>query len=147
LNAAPFGAGDFVWCKFPLSENPVQPGLEHAVYVMAVTPLPGTGHAAFVAYTTSKVLSGRPQGALRFDKLQAAQMGHARPFLLHAGRIAALPINSAYFPYLDQPGHGVIGRAPKSVQAAITEASKGLMMRRPESFERLGPLWPGQRSK
>jgi hypothetical protein len=113
---------------------------------MAVSDVAGVGLAAFVAYTTSQIQPDPlPQSVIRFDAPLAAEMGHAKPFLLNVGRIAAIPINSAYFPYLDQPGRGVIGRAPKSVQTAIQEAAKDILTRRPEVVERLGPLWPKPR--
>ncbi len=124
----------------------MQPGLEHAAYIMAVTGIPATGgYAALVAYTTSQTLPDPlPLGILRFDEQAAKRMGHKKPFLLNPGRIAYVPIDAAYFPYLNRPGHGVIGHASKSTQAAITEATKSFL-KRPEAIERSGPLWPKPR--
>jgi hypothetical protein len=74
-----------------------------------------------------------------FDGEKAAKMGHNKPFLLNPGRVAPLPINSAYFPFLGQPDHGVIGVASKSVQDAIAQAAAEIRTKRPEAVEVLGP--------
>jgi len=120
--------------------------MEHAAYVMAVTDVPATGgYATLVAYTTSQMQTDPlPLGILRFDQQAAQRMGHKKPFLLNTGRIAYVPLDAAYFPYLSRPDHGVIGHAPKDTRAAITEAAK-TFFKRPEAIERLGPLWPKSR--
>ncbi len=141
MNPPPFGPGAWVWCNFPTSENPIQPGPSpHATYVIAVTGVAGVGQVALVAYTTSQVRDPpRPQGIIHFDAEKAAKMGHNKPFLLNPGRMAPLPINSAYFPFLNQPNHGVIGTASKSVQDAIARVAAEIRTKRPEAVEVVGP--------
>jgi hypothetical protein len=107
---------------------------------MAVTSVAGVGQVALVAYTTSQVRDPPwPQGIMHFDADKAAKMGHNKPFLLNPGRMAPLPINSAYFPFLAQTNHGVIGAASKSVQDAIARTAAEIRMKRPEAVEVLGP--------
>lgn len=107
---------------------------------MAVTGVPNVGDVALVAYTTSQIPTAPlPQGILHFGAQQAAKMGHNKPFLLNPGRIAPLPINSAYFPFLDQPDQGVLGYASKPVQETIARAATEIRTRRPEAIEVLGP--------
>jgi hypothetical protein len=80
---------------------------------------------------------------LHFDATKAAKMGHTKPFLLNTGLVAFLPINADYFPFLDQPDHGVIGPAPKAVQDLISTTATDLWNKRPELIERRGlPLQP-----
>lgn len=142
MSTPPFEAGDWVWCKFPTHENPVEPGLTHITYTMAVTGLPDGRHFAVVAYSTSQIPKKPwPDGLLYFGEQQAARMGHTKPFMLNPARIAAVPINSAYFPYLDQLDHGVIGRASEGVQGAITKAFKEIATKRREVLEQLGSSW------
>lgn len=141
MNAPPFGPGDWVWCNFPTRENPADPAATpHATYTMAVTGVPGVGPVALVAYTTSQVPDPPyRQGIMHFGAARAAQMGHNKPFLLNTGRVAALPVNSAYFPFLGQPDNGVIGTAPKTLQEAIARLATDIRTKRPELTETLGP--------
>jgi hypothetical protein len=107
---------------------------------MAVTGVPQVGYVALAAYTTSRVPPfPRPQGILYFDRKKAADMGHNKPFLLNPGRIAQLPINSVYFPLLNQPDCGVLGYAPKAVRDTIERTAKEIRTKRPEAVEVLGP--------
>ncbi len=107
---------------------------------MAVSGVPGIGPVAFVAYTTSQVPDPPyPQGVMHFDAEKAVQMGHNKAFMLNTGRVAVLPINSAYFPFLARPDHGVIGTAPKTLQEAIARMATEIRTKRPELIETLGP--------
>jgi hypothetical protein len=111
-----------------------------AAYALQVNGLPEGGYAALLAYTTSQVLPDPlPVGAQR--------MGHKKPFLLYSGRLALLPVNSDYFPHLETPTRGIIGYAPRALRAALKDTAIDLMRRRPEAIERLGPLWPGKRTR
>jgi len=146
LSGTPFEAGDFIWSKFPLSVQPDPPSLEHFVYTMGVSGVAGGGYAAVVAYTTSQTLPDPlPLGVLRFEMTEAARMGHNRPFVLHSGRLGHLPAKPNYFPRLDNPSHGVIGRALDSRQMTTAWAAVDLLKRRPEAIEHLGPPTLGKR--
>jgi hypothetical protein len=110
---------------------------------MAVTGIPDGRQFAIVAYTTSQIPPPPlPKGIIHVAAKQAASMGHNKPFLLNPGRIAAVPITSAYFPYLDQPDRGVIGQASQGLQNVITKEFKEIVAKRRESLEQLGPSWP-----
>jgi hypothetical protein len=147
LTSHPFKQGDFIWCAFPLTENPDPPGPEHIVYTLAASGVPGD-YSALVAYTTSRVRpSPLPVGVRRFDMPEAGRMGHQRPFLLNLSRLGHLPATSAYFPRLDLPDRGVIGSAPKPLQAVLEQAVIDLYRQRPDAIEHLGPNRPGKRSR
>jgi hypothetical protein len=107
---------------------------------VAVTGVPNVGYAALVAYTTSRIpRPPLPQGILHFGAQEAAKMGHRKPFLLNPGLMAHLPVNSAYFPFLDQSDQGVLGHASKSVQKTIARTAKEIRTKRPEAFKIRGP--------
>jgi hypothetical protein len=96
---------------------------------------------AIVAYTTSQLWTGpRPAGVIAFTTTEAAQLGQARGFVLDLGRIAYLPITATWFPRLDEPGNGVLGRAPKPLRTGLDTITLELATRRPEVLTKLGPL-------
>ncbi len=108
---------------------------------MAVTGVPSGGFAAVVAYSTSQIPEKPwPEGLMPFGQKQAEAMGHSKPFILNPGRVAAVPINSAYFPYFAQSDHGVVGRASPGLQEAIAKMFKEIFRR--DAYEKLGPSWP-----
>jgi hypothetical protein len=76
---------------------------------------------------------------LYFDAVKAAKMGHNKPFLLNVGLVAPLPIITAYFPFLNQPDHGVLGSASKSVQETIASMAMEIRTKRRETLEVRGP--------
>jgi hypothetical protein len=151
LNARPFRRGDFVWCAFPQHEAPAQPGPRHLGYTVAVfgATSPGAGHdfSALVAYTTSQPWTQAvcPPGVFVFDRQTAVGFGQARAFVLDLRRLAFVPITPAWFPWLDQPGGDIQGRASAHWQQQLKQTAENLLTRRPEVIERLGPLWPGGR--
>jgi hypothetical protein len=69
-------------------------------------------------------------------------MGQSRPFTLDLRRIAPLPVTEEWFPDLDTPDHGILGRAPEKLRLLYEAALTELARRRPENIERLGPLSP-----
>ena len=143
--ASPYRPGDFVWTAYPEQENPARPGPRHIGYV-ALAAGDEHGPVLFVAYTSSQPWRGaRPPGIYVFDQPGAAAMGQGRAFTLDLRRMAALPLLSEWFPELDRPGHGIVGRAPDRLRVEFEAAAIELFRLRPETIERLGPGWPGGR--
>ena len=148
MNPAPFLPGDFVWCAFPQHENPNRPGPLHVGYAVAVfggvTP---DSFVALIAYTTSQPWTGasHPPGVYAFDRREASGFGQRRAFVLDLRRLALVPVTSAWFPHIGQPGSGVQGRASAALSRELKQAAEDLLTRRSELVERLGPLWPGSR--
>ncbi len=145
MTAPPVHAGDFVWCAFPERENPARPGPVHLAYILAVSVATGTNQVSVLAaYTTSQIWpsSSLPLGVRVFDPHEAAALGQARPFVMDLRRLAYLPLKSAWFPQIDQPGSGIKGRAPKALQRQLIQITAELLDRHKELVERLGPLWP-----
>jgi hypothetical protein len=147
LSDAPYHSGDFIWCAFPARENPAHPGPRHIGYVAISTSTKDLGSAAFVSYTTSQPWTGgrKPAGVHEFGREAAAAMGQSRPFTLDLRRMAAVPITTEWFPDLNTPHRGIVGRAHERLRVELEAAAKDLFRRRPEIIERLGPLWPGGR--
>ena len=116
-------------------------------YTLAVsgvaTPGGGQEFTALAAYTTSRSWPGStlPLGVVAFNQQAAANLGQARAFIMDLRRLAALPLTSEWFPWLDQPGRGVQGHMPKRQQLRYAQDQR----RHPEIVERLGPRWPGGR--
>jgi hypothetical protein len=145
LNGPPYRAGHFVWSAFPERENPARPGPRHIGYV-ALTTGSERFHAVFLAYTTSRPWTGpKPLGLYTFDRDSAAAMGQPRAFTLDLRRMAAVPVTTEWFPDLNTPDHGIVGRAPEWRRVELEDTAKMLFRRSPEIVERLGPLWPGGR--
>jgi hypothetical protein len=102
------------------------------------------GAAAFLAYTTSSGLHFNPPlplGVHSFDAAQARGLGQERAFRLDLRRLAFLPLTSAWFPELSQPGRGIVGRAPAALRRVLDESFAILIRRSPAIIERLGPGW------
>ena len=139
-----------MWCVFPERERPAHPGPgEHIGYALAVAGSvnPPVAFTALIAYTMSQPWTQptRPLGLFVFDRRTAADLGQGRAFVMDLRRLAAVPVTSAWFPRLDQPGGGVQGHMPKHRQRQYLRVVEDLLTRRPELVERLGPLWPGTR--
>jgi hypothetical protein len=147
----PFRSGDFVWSNFPERENPARPGGRHIAYTLAVTGVASAGGATqsmfalFAAYATSQPWTAgtKPPGVYEFSQDAAAAMGQSRPFTVDLRRVAAIPITSEWFPELDTPHRGIVGRAPEQLRMRFEEAAKSLFRR--GIVEQLGPLWPNRR--
>jgi hypothetical protein len=150
LTPLPFQEGDFVWCAFPERENPARPGPEHLGYALAVsgaTSLSGSP-SALMGYTTSQPWSSEvapPLGVFAFNRDAAVGFGQSRAFVMDLRRLAFVPLTPAWFPRLDQPGHGIQGHAPKQQQRRFWKTAEGFLARHGEIVERLGPLWPDER--
>jgi hypothetical protein len=149
LNLSRLREGDFVWSAFPARENRLEPGSLHIVYTLATSVVnSGASYGmigAITAYTTSQPWQheSKPSGIVVFDRAEASKLGQDRAFVLDLRRLAYLPVTPIWFPYLGQPGDGIVGRAAKPQQRQLMQIAEGLLTRRPEIVERLGPLWPG----
>jgi hypothetical protein len=100
----------------------------------------------WLAYTTSQPWIGlKPPGIHSVDRETAAGVGQSRPFTLDLRRIAVVPVTVDWFPDLDAPGHGIVGRAPARLRAVYETALIELARRYPQNIERLGPLTPKPR--
>jgi hypothetical protein len=145
LSLHPYRSGDFVWSNYPQRENPARPGPRHVGYVALSTGSYSDG-TVWLAFTTSQPWNGpKPFGVYSVDRGTAAAMGQSRPFTLDLRRIANVPVTSEWFPDLDAPAHGIVGRAPERLRLAYEAALTELARRRPENIERLGPLTPRSR--
>lgn len=102
---------------------------------------------ALIAYTTSQpwMAGVRPLGVEVFDQREAADLGQSRAFVMDLRRLAAVPIDKAWFPRLNQPGAGVLGRMPRRRQRTYLQIAEELLTRQPAHIDRLGPLWPDSR--
>jgi hypothetical protein len=97
----------------------------------------------FVAYTTSRPWTGpTPPGVHIFDSATSKALGQSRPFTLDLRRIAAVRETQDWFPQLDAPTHGIVGRAPERLRAELERAATAMFRRGPGVVERLGPGWP-----
>jgi hypothetical protein len=145
LSPTPYRPGDFVWSNYPQREDPAQPGPRHVGYVAASVGVGGTP-VVWLAYTTSQPWTGpRPSGVYSVDREAAAGMGQSRPFTLDLRRVAVVPVTVEWFPDLDAPAHGIVGRAPQRLRLVYEAALTGLVRRHPQNIERSGPLTPRPR--
>ena len=145
MSQNPYRAGDFVWSNYPQRETPARPGPRHVGYVAASVGVSGSA-VVWLANTTSQPWTGpRPSGVYSVDRDAAAGMGQSRSFTLDLRRVAVVPVAVEWFPDLDAPAHGIVGRAPAALRAVYEAALTGLVRRYPQNIERLGPPTPRPR--
>ena len=128
--------GAFLRVLFPTHEKPRKPGLLHIGYVLG-----GTSDEALLAYTTSQpwpASTPLPIGARFFDAEEAARLNQSRAFILRLDVLAKLPLTSAWFPDIDQPGQGIIAVAPARLQEELTALATNLVRRRRELIQTRG---------
>ena len=95
-----------------------------------------------VGYTTSQPWSGpKPPGVREFGVDEAKSLGQDRAFTLDLRRLAFLPVPEEWFPYLRRPGKGIVGRADRTLRQELEAPLLSILKLRPETIERLGPLW------
>jgi hypothetical protein len=132
---------------FPFSEAPLRPGpSRHIGYVLDIVRRHNRFYVAALLYTTTSAWPDAvalPRGVLRVQERQAAAIGQ-RSFVLDARRIAYLPVETAFFPELDQPGRGVQGVAAAGFQRHV-ERTLTALLETPELLELLGPERPKRR--
>lgn len=128
-------------------ETPAHPGPdEHVVYTAVVTGVVAGNapltYSAMVAYTTSQPWDGpEPPGVRTVSREEAKTMGQDKPFTIDLYRIALLPVTPEWFPRLNEPDHGVLGRAPAKVRQQLEETAETIYRRSPETVQRRGPVW------
>jgi len=138
----PYIPGQFVWCLFPFSEEPGEPGLkEHIGYIADIRRKQASQMTMMMLYTTSRQWNPdvpQPLGILPVNQDQARTMGQDKPFVVDARRIAFLPVTPSFFPRLMKPGNGIAGVAPKSFQQNVQNVLAELV-RRPDLIQITGP--------
>jgi hypothetical protein len=82
-----------------------------------------------------------PRGIRIFTLEQARATGQDRVFVLDLRRIAYIPVDSDWFPYLASGGHGIVGFAPEPLRLELERAAKEIFSRHADTVERFGPLW------
>jgi hypothetical protein len=134
----PFGAGAFIWCRFPFGppERPDRPGpARHIAYVLATAD---RGAVALLAYTSSgrwrPATRTLPAGVIEFNAEAAGAVGQ-KPFHLDLRCLARVPITPEWFPDLDLPSRGTVGVAGKRLQNAIQAEARRLAERSPHIIE------------
>jgi len=113
-----------------------------------ISALHGGGADLLVVSSGSVALGrtvlGLPDGVLKLEDSQAAAaVGQDRGFVMDLRRLAAVPLTLTWFPRLNQPDRGIRGHMPNDQQRRYLQVVEGLLTRRSELVERLGPLWPG----
>jgi hypothetical protein len=130
-------------------ENPARPGPLHLAYTLAVSGVTGSSQlSALCAYTTSQPWPGgaMPLGVRAFDRQEAATLGQARPFVMDLRRLAFVPIAPAWFPPTRLARRRHSGpRAEGATTPAHADRNRA-SDRRSELVEKLGPLWPPNKS-
>jgi len=138
VNTAAIAVGAFIWCRFPLREQPHLPGPAdhlHLAYVQDVTV-----DRLLTIYTTSVTWDPSiptPMGVMLVGALQAKALGQ-KPFVLDARRLALLPLTEDWFPLLSQPNHGIVAIAPIEFQQEVTRTAYAAATRA-SHLELLGP--------
>jgi hypothetical protein len=141
VNTAVISAGSFIWCRFPLREQPHLPGPAdhlHLAYVQDVTV-----NRLLTIYTTSVTWDPSvptPTGVMLVDAPQAKSLGQ-KPFVLDARRLALLPLTEDWFPHLSKPNHGIVAIAPIAFQKEVTRTAYAAALRA-SHMELLGPHTP-----
>jgi hypothetical protein len=105
-----------------------------------------------LTYTSSGAWRGAaprvPPGVIEFNEIEAARLNQ-RAFHIDLRVLARVPPTLAWFPDWDQPGHGVIAIADKTVQNRILREAERLVRSSPEIIEVRGVgsrLAPGART-
>lgn len=138
--------GAFVWCRFPLSENPRNPGPDdhlHLVYIADAAK-----NNVLTIYTTSVSWDPKvptPIGVMIVKEEQARALGQ-KPFVLDARRIALLPLTTDWFPGLLKPDRGILKIADKTFQKEVAIIARAAAAR-VNNIEFLGPQAPVTRSE
>jgi hypothetical protein len=153
---APFEPGDFVWTNFPFEADPNHPGPgRHAALIMATfgtreaaqisaKPAPKRGIAVAV-YTSSQVGkfgTNPPIGVIPVPVDRALKSGNRTAFFIDVRKRAFMPLSTEYFPELDRPGFGIVGRADKGLFAEARRQFILVNERHKEMIVNLGPYRP-----
>lgn len=136
--------GSFVWTLFPFGppDPPDRPGpVRRIAFVLAIDTKPSIPQL-LLAYTSSGTWRGSadavPQGVINFSEADAKAVGQ-KPFHMDLRCLAQVPLTSAWFPDLAQPGNGVVGVAAARLQARIEKMLQELVMRNRDLIQMRGP--------
>ncbi len=145
MTAPPFRPRQFVWCRFPYSEQPLRPGpTEHIGYVADIGTIAGHLHLTVMAlYTTTAPLQPGiklPLGVIPVERAVAKTMNQSG-FVMDARRVAFMPVTPAFFPRLRQPDKGIVHTASRRFHL-LMRATLLELARRPELVVGLGPDAP-----
>lgn len=93
-----------------------------------------------VVFTTTRPRGSRPKarGEIEISAEIAVGLGQSSAFRIDVRRVAAVPLNSDFFPDLDRPDHGILGRSEHLARAAETLLQQ-IVAETPELVEFLGP--------
>lgn len=141
----PYYAGEFVWCRFPFSENPMEPGDSSNIgYVFAVTERGGQYYVVAAIYTTSQPWPSevpKPPGVISITEKQAKGLNQ-KAFVVDGRRVAFMPATEDFFPYVTRSDRGVQAVAPVGLRKKIA-AEMARLVNRPDLMDVLGPHRPG----
>ncbi len=139
------GAGHFIWSHFPKREDPASPSDErHIALCLRRFRHKTEGYVLAAVFTTTRPRVNRPKakGEIEISKEQAAKLGQQSAFCIDVRRIAAMPLNSDFFPDLENGDHGIRGHSKHLAEAAF-KLFQEIVSTDPELVEFLGP--PGVR--
>lgn len=136
----PVSTGHFIWSHFPKRENPGVPSDERHIALCVRRFRHRTqGYILAAVFTTTRPRGDRPKskGEIEVSQEQAALFGQQSAFRIDARRMAAMPLNTDFFPDLEEPGHGIKGKSEKLANAAF-KLFQELAAKEPELVELLG---------
>lgn len=99
--------------------------------------------AIVAAYTTSQPWPANvrpPVGVHRVSQEASSRLGHAKPFVIDARKIAFMPLTKEFFPQMDDPAGGKVGRDRALADRVIPDLKT--LSRSPGIIVRTGPLRP-----
>lgn len=151
-----FGFGDFVICNFPFESAPAKPAdIRHIAFCVGVAdqktgsemarrlvPVSGLFVGVYTSSRIGKFADNLPPGVLSVPAVRAQSMGQDASFFLDVRRRAWMPITSEWFPRLNEPNHGRVGRADRKLIADVRAQMRVIAERYPEQILNLGPLAP-----
>jgi hypothetical protein len=140
-----FRPRQFVWCRFPYMEEPLRPGpQEHVGYVADIRQIGGNAHfTVMTLYTTTTPWEPDvrlPLGVIPVEPAMAERMNQ-KGFVMDARKIAFVPVNSAFFPRIGEPGKGIVHTASQKFHELVQNTLMQLA-KRAELVVKLGPEAP-----
>ena len=140
-NAPLVDRGHFIWSHFPKRENPGIPSNErHIALCLRRLRHRSEGYLLVAVFTTTRPRGDRPKmkGEIEIPADRAAEFGQQSSFRIDVRRIAAMPLNSEFFPDLDNIDHGLKGRSERLAETAL-KLFQEIAKETPELIDFLGP--------
>lgn len=141
MGVPPIDRGHFVWTHFPKREDPEVPSNDrHIALCLRRFRHRDQGYVLAAVFTTTRPRGDRPKarGEIEISAERAVEFGQNTAFRIDVRRIAALPLNSDFFPDIDRPDHGIRGRSEHLARAAETLLQQ-IVTETSELVEFLGP--------